>query len=387
MAEPAPSLYGISPTNSDRSGTDLWSKNQFNSTFPVSLCLKMRDDGIWPVYIHLDDSGNIVARDDQISMDEVVEERSEGYYSFESQFPPYQQYTLGNKSIDVVVYKMTRDTSSAEVSLTPARPLEVKLTVVPDSDTSNRSQNEWAPELVIRPISSAYAMLGIASSLLSGENDQLLEEVTKILQSCCQRMQRDDWTNVNSVLQNSRHLIESLHNVTKIVQHLQMPFLVHPIWKTEGQSLIFSEQCLDVFVWSNLAVIRIPLEQVSQEENTKMTRYLREIVRHVNALYTLCTTRSFNYTDTYGGMGLTFQTDKSFSIPGSVTRKFLDHQRLQEPHYSADVIPEIILNRGETMLRPERRLDAALAMQFVLNQSLEQMKLEEAVNKSKAPDR
>lgn len=381
MADPGPSLYGIHSTNSDRSGTDLWGKNQFNSTFPLALCLKMRDDGIRPVYVHVDDSGKIVARDDQISMADVVERKNEGYYSFESQYPPYEKYTLGKESIDVVVFKSTLESTTASASLTPVRPLEVKLTVVPDSVTSKRAQNEWAPELVVRPISSAYAMLGIASSLLSGENDRLLKEVTEVLRPCCQKMQRNDWTNVNSVLQNSQHLIEALHNVTIIVKPLQSPFLVHPIWRTEGQSLIFSDQCLDVFVWSNLAVVRIPLEQVSHQTNTRMTRHLREIVRHVNALDTLCTRGSFNYTDTYGGMDLSYQTDKSFSISGRVTRKFLEHPRLQRPHYSTDVIPKIILNRGETMLKPERRLDAALATQFALNQSLERMRLGEAVNK------
>ena len=339
----------------------------------------MRDDGIRPVYVHADDSGNIVAKDDQISMDDVIERRNEGYYSFESQYPPYEKYTLGNESIDVVVFKRTAQSTS----LTPVRPLEVKLTVVPDSATSKRTPNEWAPELVVRPISSAYAMLGIASRLLSGENDHLLKEVTTTLRACCQKMQRDDWTNVTSVLQNSQHLIEALHNVTKIVTPLQLPFLVHPIWRTEGQSLIFSDQCLDVFVWSNLAVVRIPLEQVSHQRNTRMTRHLREIVRHVNALYTLCTTRSFNYTDTYGGMGLSLQTDKSFSISGRVTRKFLEHRRLQRPHYSTDVIPKVILNRGEALLKPERRLDAALVTQFALDQSLERRKLAEAANEKK----
>lgn len=41
----------------------------------------------------------------------------------------------------------------------------------------------------------------------------------------------------------------------------------------------------------------------------------------------------------------------------------------------------------ETMLKPEPKWDAALALQLVLNQTLEQMRLEEAVNKNKAPSR
>ena len=45
------SLFGLTDENSSRKGTDLWGKNQFNSTFPVALCLKMLDDGVKPVYV------------------------------------------------------------------------------------------------------------------------------------------------------------------------------------------------------------------------------------------------------------------------------------------------------------------------------------------------
>ena len=46
-----PSLYGITPKNSNRTGEALWGKNQFNSAFPLSLCLYMRDKGMSPIAV------------------------------------------------------------------------------------------------------------------------------------------------------------------------------------------------------------------------------------------------------------------------------------------------------------------------------------------------
>ncbi len=53
------SLYGITPSNSNRHGADLWGKNQFNSTFPLALCLYMRDSNIPPVAV-IERNGRIV---------------------------------------------------------------------------------------------------------------------------------------------------------------------------------------------------------------------------------------------------------------------------------------------------------------------------------------
>lgn len=374
MADLEPALYGINSSNSDRSGSDLWGKNQFNSAFPLALCLKMRDDGIRPVYVCFDESNHISANDNQITMSNVVEQPDQEYYSFETQYPEYQDYTLGNESIDLVVFQKSRK-HSPDASRFPVRPLEVKLTVVPDVTTSQLNSNEWAPELVVRPISSAYAMLGIASRLLSGDHDELLGEVTALLHTCCQRMQRDDWTNVKAVLAKSHDLVQCLDGVMKLVRPLQSAFLIQAIWRTIGQTPMLDGQCFDVFVWSNLAVVGIPLMMVKHQRRNVMNRNLREVVRHVSALYALCTTKTFNYVDTYGGMGLSLQTDKSFAISGKVTGKILRHPRLRQPHYGIDDIPTIILNGGESLLKPERRLDAALVSQVAMNDSLERNKL------------
>ncbi|GEM_PF-1717684 len=67
----APSLYGISESNSSRSGAALWGKNQFNSTFPLSLSLYMRDKGIKPVAVAYS-NGKIATSDKRWKMSEIV---------------------------------------------------------------------------------------------------------------------------------------------------------------------------------------------------------------------------------------------------------------------------------------------------------------------------
>lgn len=92
MSAPKPSLYGRNENNNNRTERHLWSKNQFNSTFPVSLCLFMRDKDISPISVFLKD-GEIVNSDSRYSMDEVIGSASEElHYDFEESFAGYKRF-------------------------------------------------------------------------------------------------------------------------------------------------------------------------------------------------------------------------------------------------------------------------------------------------------
>ena len=358
----SPSLYGLDSSNSGRVGLDLWGKNQFNSTFPLALCLKMRDDNACPVYVKVVDSEfgpEIRSDDDTLEMSTVVGAKHENmYYEFESVFPPYREVLTEN--IDIVVSKKCIDGS-----LAPVRPLEVKLTVVPDSSTLKKSETQWAPELVIRPVTSAYAMMGLVQKLRDDGNKVQREEISSRLGSVYRGIQ--DWNNITEISTNAGALSFALFDAIATASELQSPYLVQPIWKTEGQSLRLCRQCFDVFVWSDVAIVCLPLDNIRNARKVPMSRHLREVARHVRFLYAACSssdTGHFRYSDCYGGMPLGNQTSKSFSISGTGVRKYLVQRRLQEPFYPADVLGEIILNEGERLLKPERRFDAAVSSQF-----------------------
>ncbi|MCY4226738.1 MAG: HindVP family restriction endonuclease [Gammaproteobacteria bacterium] len=100
----APSLHGITSANSSRSGTSLWGKNQFNSTFPLALCLYMRDNDLSPVSI-VSRGDRILAEDRTWSMAEIVGDSSrKPYYHFEKTYDPYAKLSRNEvDKIDLVV--------------------------------------------------------------------------------------------------------------------------------------------------------------------------------------------------------------------------------------------------------------------------------------------
>ena len=350
------SLYGISKKNSTRYGVQLWGKNQFNSTFPLSLCLHMRDKKIKPVGVRSMD-GVLTADDTVWDMASVVgAKKDKPYYHFEKSFDGYTDFhrDTGDKDkIDLVV----------SLNGTDAIPLEIKLTVVPDSSTASDDRANWGPEMVMRPVSSAHAMMGIAASLCKDENEETKEQVRENLRAAYNAV--NDWKNTAEILTTHEDLIAALDDAMIAAEEIQRPFLIQAIWKTEGQSLVLCNQCFDVFVWSDLAIMRIPLDHSKNKTHpSKVSRPLREVARHVRALYDILSQKDYSYGDIYKGMSLGQQTDKSFAISGKSTRQYLAHDRLLCPHYPPKILQKLILNRGESNLKPERRFDAAVLSQM-----------------------
>ena len=304
----------------------------------------MRDQGLEPVSVKANQ--RLISAQSEVvwRMEEVIGRRDDNAdYLFESQFEVYSGYSRNESDkIDLVV----------SIGGVHYAPREVKLTVVPDSATVSDPASEWGPELVMRPVSSAHAMMSVGSNLKKETN--AMNDVVDSLRPAYDRI--DDWDNQSEIRSNAAVLAESLSNALALAEPLQRPFLIQPIWKTQGQSHELCERCFDVFVWSDLAVLQIALDRTS----TQMTRFLRESARHVRGLFELLTIGSYSYTAIYKGMSLGLQTDKSFSLSGKATSRYLRHARLQSPVLRREVLSEIVLNRGERELKPERRFDAAV---------------------------
>lgn len=346
-------LYGISPKNTNRDDVDHWGKNQFNSSFPLALCLYMRDRGIKPVSVQMI-KGRMVADDSSWGMPEIVGKQSDSVrFLFESSFQPFHKY-FRNK-IDNIDLVMSIDDEEQ-------LPLEIKLTVVPDSATVNKETDFWAPELVMRPVSSAYAMMGVAYSLLWTDDKELSESVSQALRPAYNGI--STWDSRSELLNNANLVQQSLKNALKIAETIQRPFLVQPIWRTKGQSLDLDENCLDVFLWSNVAVLALPVLEHGAGSTT-MSRALREIARHVRSLYDVLQTGDFDYLSAYKGMSYGIQTDKAFSINGNRSIDYLKHPRLKKPLIQRTVLRELILDGGEYELKPERRFDAAAQLHMM----------------------
>ena len=347
-------LYGLSRSN--RTGSDLWGKNQFNSTFPMALCCYMRDNGVNPVHISFGHDGDFRASDEVVTFAEVFGTADPAvHFDFETEFTPINGlFADGNtQGIDVVTSQV------ANGERRELKALEVKLTVLPDETTSKKSEDQWSSELVIRPVTSAYAMLVIWNRLPSQQQDYLRDIVSQFVTG---QFKIQDWSNRNEILGVTDELHHALFDVAKICAEYQEPYLVQPIWKTKGKSPDLADNCFDVFVWSDLATVMLSHDlskDAVASAGRKMIRPLREAVRHICCIAKLAR-NEFVYEEVYGGMGFGLQTDKSFSISGSKTINYMNHPRLRLPALQADILPDIIIGGGEKNLSPERRFDATI---------------------------
>ena len=349
MRSPDPALYGLE--NANRSGADLWGKNQFNSNFPVSLACYMRDRDINPVYIAVNSDFTHRTTDREISIADVFGTSARGdqvRFEFETQFRPFAPFTSDEApSIDLV----TRDDIETDLM-----PLEIKLTVLPDNATATRSEEQWGSEIVIRPVTSANATFALARALVS---HGLVDEAREIIRPLASSIQT--WDNNTEILTRRLDIVDGLKQLMILSAPFQSPFLLQTIWKTEGKSPILTDQCFDIFVWSNIAMLKLFIDRADQESRVQtVTRSLRECARTLRCLYELLPDRTIRYNDIYRGMTFNNQTDKADSFGPSRTRDYMQHERLLRPAIGREVLREIILHRGEMMLSPERRFDATI---------------------------
>ncbi len=308
-------LYGI--YHSNRSLDKYWGKNCFNSSFPAALANFMLDKNIPAIYIKLEEiEGKLRVVPSEIPLREVYNcgDRSleQLYFSFESIYEPYQQYSFDTiDGIDLVI---------KDIDGTFLSPLEVKLTVIPTSATSHAPEQYWGSELVVRAATTSYCAFGMFDSVK--QESQLVRE---IFEDACSSIQ--SWDNDFEMTHKIPHLCAAIDNFQLRYHRRQKPLLMQPLWKTQGQSPFLMEQAFDVVVWSDYAFSRLFLDGSDQPVNT-MKRGMRASARLARCLWELSKSGKIRVADIYRQMAFGNQTDKEFAIGGSDWRKYVSTDRI-----------------------------------------------------------
>lgn len=335
-------LYGINKSN--RKGSDLWGKNQFNSAFPASLACYMRSKNIKAVYLKLNNNLEVEAQ--EISIDELfntTKPNAEITFDFESKYEPYQNYAFDDiKGIDLVL----KDGSNF------LRALEIKLTVIPDQTTFKEDESNWGTELVIRPATTSYCALGIIDSCA-----KKLKSIRDLFEPLGSKIQH--WDNKVEIHSNQNDIIETLNSFQSDFLKYQKPFLLQPIWKTKGKSPILADNAFDIFVWSDFALCRTFLDRSINTKN-QVNRYMRSSSRMSRIIYELSRSGKTNIENIYAQMTFGLQSDKEFALSGKITRKYMPSPRRVKPILRPNVLKDIILDGGQKMLSPERRFDQTI---------------------------
>lgn len=342
---PSASLFGQKNSNRDYTKEDDWGKNIFNSSFPASLVAYMASIGIDPVYLVVNDQNEVqhstISPSTLFGIDPLSEN---AYYSFETEFPIYKNYYTAEKKehIDLVM----KDLSSG-LSLTG---LEIKLTAIPDNSTKDLSEDRFSSELVIRRPTICYLACSICDYYEHINNgrarlNSIVGRVTHI----------EHWDSKAEVAPHYTEIEDAVLSVSLDAADGQKPLIVQPIWKSlDFRS--FSEDCLDVFVWSNLSIIKLMSGRADPDSN-KINRFQTAFIWLFRMLADYASHGCFNY-DIITSLNYGQRNDKAFSVNGSSTFKYLQCEELFHPRIKRSEIKNIVLGGGQDLLMPERRFDA-----------------------------
>ncbi|MBI4949289.1 MAG: HindVP family restriction endonuclease [Deltaproteobacteria bacterium] len=345
MAKPA--LYGITHSNRDFSDPYYWGKNQFNSAFPVALACFMRDSHIKPVYLRLDKQRKIFH--EEISVGDLFNTKLENdklFFAFESRFEPYTKFVHDElETIDLVL----KDARSNQFM----RPLEIKLTTLPDNTTASLHENKYGCEIVIRSPTMRYMALSMADSL-----QKKFKEIRDIFEPTCLTIRQ--WDNEVEIRNNMPKILDALEAFNSKYRKYEKPLLIQPVWKTIGKSTVLADNCLDIFVWSDFALTRLFMDSALENESETISRQQRAAARLARFFFEISRAGMVYQKPIYDGMSLGNQTDKEFAISGNKTYTYMKCDRLTKPIIQKNQVKKIILGGGQKFLSPERRFDAII---------------------------
>lgn len=343
-----PGLFGQNHNNSSRDYTkeESWGKNQFNSSFPASLVAWMSYKGVKPVYIITDKDNKIghkyISGEELFKIDPLSQY---AYYNFEAGFSGFEKFYTGQREkIDLVMMDSRDDKNLIG--------LEIKLTAIPDNTTKKLSEDKYSCEIVVRPPTINFLACSLCNNFLDNKGRNNLRNLLGTIP------QINHWEDINDVLPHYNRILEGVLNVSKFLYKKQTPLIVQPIWKTKGAKPILANDCLDVFVWSNLAIIQMCCHQDTDPKT--INRFMRTIIWLYRMLFEYSVSEQFDYKRIVRLHSYNLANDKAFSLSGTLSYPFLKCEELSHPRISKYDIKNIILGGGQNLLSPERRFDAVI---------------------------
>ena len=337
-----PGLFGLNKTNRDFTQRETWGKNQFSSSFPVALCCYLASKNVQGNYLAVS-NGELTQGFIPINnVFGINADDQDTYFAFESQHTPFQKFVIGSlPRTDLVVQ---RESTGECLS-----GLEVKLTALPDNSTCDLDESLYGSEIVVRPDTIVYLACSIASWLSSELGDHLPSIMVK------------DWTEAKLVLEKIDTIVNAIESLSVKLEKHQTAFLLQPVWKTIGKSPELSENCLDMFVWSNAGFCNFISGIANRNpDSASITRQTRTAIWLYKMLSDIKENKKFNHVRIIDDLSFNTKNDKAFASSGNVTNKYMSCPRLTKPIVHKSEIKEIILGGGQHLLSPERRFDAIL---------------------------
>ncbi len=340
-----PGLYGQKHSSRDYTKAENWGKNIFNSSFPASLIAYMNTKGIRPVYLCVDKNNEL--RHEYISGEELYRVNpisDDAYYNFEAGFTSFEKFYTGEREkIDLVM--MNRSTNESLIGL------EVKLTALPDNTTKKETEDKFSCEIVVRPPTICFLACSICEIFRSDKEKNSLRKILNTVPKI------NHWAEVGDVFVHYEKIENAIKSVAGKIYDKQTPLILQPVWKMKNGML--AEDCLDAFVWSNLAVLQMCYVGGHQKK-VEINRFQRTIIWIYLMLKDYVDYDIFDYTRIIKDHSYQNANDKAFSLSGKSSWPLLRCPELTHPRIGKSEIKNIILGGGQNLLSPERRFDAVI---------------------------
>jgi len=316
-----PQLFGIDQSNRDFTAKESWGKNQFNSSFPAALTAFLYSKGLECKYLTL--SQKLKVEHKFLKIEDFFGQAPTSkdlFYAFESQYTPYQQLVVGTlPRVDLVTQSRKSGNCLA--------PIEIKLTALPDNTTCKLAENKYGSELVIRPDTIVYLACSIARKFSTNK-----DKLKKIFGNKYSKVK--DWTEGVNVQPILPKMIKDINLVCQAIEGKQNPLILQPIWKTIGKSPRLSKNCLDVFVWSDLAFTRLFIDATISEiakKKTKISRQSRTVIWLFKMLYDFAMNDQINHELVIDSLSYNTKNDKAFALSGKVMHRYMASNELTKP--------------------------------------------------------
>ncbi len=214
------------------------------------------------------------------------------------------------------------------------------------------AEDKYSSEIVVRPPTINFLACSLCNCFLGAKGRNTLRELLGTVP------QINHWEEIETVLPHYNKILNAILNVSKYLQKEQTPLIVQPIWKTKKGSSILADDCLDVFVWSNLAVIQMCCLQ--EADISRISRPMRTIIWLYLMLFDYAIYEQFDYKRIVRLHSYNIANDKAFAISGIQSYSLLKSPQLAHPRINKNEIKNIILGGGQNFLNPERRFDAVI---------------------------
>lgn len=365
-------LYGLINSNRDMTLEEHWGKNEFTTSFPMSVAIFEDEHGLTPVYIKTDEELNIVP--DKISLNKAFgfnESVNHENLRFDFESLADLDKKLNGKGAgnstrsDVVVTCL--DNLGHKVGENCG--MEIKLTAVPDNTTVNDLHDKQSSEIVIRPVSILHL-----SNVLANDFSDDIFKLKNILEPILNifGQNNDLWTDINLIRSNLAIFVDALNNILKATVDQQRPVLMQCIWRTKGKKPLLEKNAFETFFWSSHAFSELFIRSIDlmKEQKSKKLGFPRKTRSIIWIIRMLCYYAVYNTIpgeDLIHMLAYGNQTDKAFAAGGKITLSFLNSKELINPRVLSSDLKDIILGKGDEYLSPERRLDATLYIQMLLD--------------------